>query len=58
MLSDDIAARRALARSVAMLVLFFGVLFVYVTPPYQAPDEMAHFSRVAMLAMGDLLPET
>lgn len=58
MLSDDIAARRALARSVAALMLFFGVLFVYVTPPYQAPDEMAHFSRLAMLAMGDLLPET
>jgi len=58
MLSDDPMARRRLASMVACLMLFFGVLFVYVTPPYQGPDETAHFHRVAMIAGGDLLPRT
>ena len=58
MLSCDPLARRRLASTVACLMLFFGVLFVYVTPPYQGPDETAHFHRVAMIVGGDLLPET
>ena len=56
MLTDDPIARRRLASVVAAMMLFFGVLFVYVTPPYQGPDETAHFARVAMIAGGDLLP--
>ena len=58
MLSEDPLARRRLAYTVACLMLFFGVLFVYVTPPYQGPDETAHFHRVAMIVGGDLLPGT
>lgn len=58
MLSEDPVARRRLAAIVAGIMLFFGVLFVYVTPPYQGPDETAHFARIAMIVGGDLLPET
>lgn len=58
MLSGDAPSRRRLATVVAAMMLFFGVLFVYVTPPYQGPDETAHFARVAMIFGGDLLPAT
>lgn len=50
-------ARRRLASVVASLMLFFGILFVYLTPPYQGPDETAHFHRVAMILGGALFPD-
>ena len=26
-----------------ILALFLGFLFVFITPPFQTPDEVAHF---------------
>ena len=56
MLSVDVMARRRLAGVVAGIMLFFGILFVYATPPYQGPDEFDHFRRAMLVAGGTLLP--
>jgi uncharacterized membrane protein len=56
MLSEDVMARRRLAGVVAGILLLFGVVFVYVTPPYQGPDEFDHFRRAILISEGTLLP--
>jgi uncharacterized membrane protein len=38
--------------------LVFGLGFVAVTPPFQAPDEPAHFLRAYSLSEGQVLPST
>ncbi|KJR43030.1 hypothetical protein MCHI_001048 [Candidatus Magnetoovum chiemensis] len=43
-----------------MFVLFafaYGIFFVLMNPPYQAPDEVAHFFRAYQISKGILLPE-
>src|SRR4028119_531544 len=35
--------------------LLFGLAFAVVTPPFQAPDEPAHFYRSYAISEGDLL---
>ena len=35
--------------------LIFGLLFVFITPPYQVPDERAHFFRANQIAEGEFL---
>jgi len=35
----------------------FGLLFLFVTPPFQAPDEYAHFYRAFQVAQGGLLAQ-
>jgi len=35
----------------------FGLLFVFVTPPFQAPDEYAHFYRAFQVSEGGLLAQ-
>lgn len=37
--------------------LIFGLLIVFVTPPFQVPDETSHFFRAYQISQGDLLPE-
>jgi uncharacterized membrane protein len=45
-------------RFVLVAVLLFGALFAFVTPPFQVPDEPAHFYRAYRVSEGylDLLP--
>jgi uncharacterized membrane protein len=37
--------------------LIFGLLVVFITPPFQVPDEASHFFRAYQISQGDLLPE-
>jgi len=38
--------------------IVFGILTVLITPPFQGPDEPAHFFRVYQLASGTFFPVT
>ena len=40
-----------------VLGLFFGLLFLLVTPPFQVPDEPAHFYRAYQVSRGGLVPQ-
>lgn len=40
-----------------LLAFVFGFLFVLVTPPFQAPDEIAHFYRAYQISEGQLRPQ-
>jgi uncharacterized membrane protein len=35
--------------------LFFGTILVFVTPPFQAPDEGAHFKRAYQISSGQIV---
>lgn len=37
------------------LSIIFGVLFVFITPPYQTPDEYNHFFRAYEISNGSLI---
>ena len=37
--------------------IIWGSLTVFITPPFQVPDEPNHFLRAFQIASGDLLPE-
>jgi len=43
-------------RTVLLVGLVGGLLFVALTPPFQAPDETRHFSRTYQLSEGVLFP--
>ena len=36
-----------------LISLIFGILLVFITPPYQIPDERAHFYRANQIAEGE-----
>lgn len=38
------------------IALFFGILFVFLTPPFQSPDEDSHFKRSYQISKGMLYP--
>ena len=40
-----------------ILILVFGLLMVFFTPPLSFPDEAAHFSRAELMTEGYLYPE-
>jgi uncharacterized membrane protein len=37
--------------------LIFGLIFVFITPPFQVPDEYAHFYRAYQVSDGGLISE-
>ena len=39
------------------VALIFGIAFIIITPPFQAPDEVAHFYRIYQMSEGRLKPE-
>ena len=39
------------------LALFFGLLFVFLTPPFQSPDEDSHFKKAYVISKGQILPK-
>ena len=38
------------------LALFFGLLFIFITPPFQSPDEDSHFKRSYQISIGKFYP--
>ena len=38
-----------------VLGLFFGLLFIFITPPFQVPDEFAHFCRAFQVSEGQII---
>ena len=54
----DYSGGRALPTfTFSVVALFFGLLFVFVTPPLQSPDEPAHFLRAYQISEGRFFPE-
>lgn len=39
------------------MILIFGLLMVFMTPPLSFPDEAAHFTRAELITEGSLYPE-
>ncbi len=44
-----------MARVCAIVLLFFGVAYALIIPPFQAPDEPAHFARAYGIAEGQFI---
>ena len=40
-----------------ILSLVFGLLFVFITPPFQSPDENSHFLKAYSVSKGKFFPE-
>jgi uncharacterized membrane protein len=40
-----------------VVALCAGLLFIFLTPPFQVPDEQAHFARAYQISQGGLLAE-
>lgn len=40
----------------AAIALPVAILFAFLTPPFQSPDEVGHYWRATSIAMGDLAP--
>lgn len=38
------------------IALFFGFLFVFLTPPFQSPDEDSHFKKTYQISKGNFYP--
>ena len=38
-----------------VLGLFFGLLFIFITPPFQVPDEFAHLCRAFQVSEGQII---
>ena len=38
------------------IALIVGILFVFLTPPFQSPDEDSHFKRSYQIAKGNIYP--
>ena len=36
--------------------LVFGLLFVFIVPPFQSPDEDSHFKKAYQVSKGHLYP--
>ena len=45
-----------LPRVLFSVILFFGVVFTFLIPPMQTPDEDAHFLRAYSVSQGHILP--
>lgn len=49
-------ARGKVADIYAVLALGFGLIFCFLTPPFQSPDEYSWFNRAWMISEGQLFP--
>ena len=38
------------------IALFFGIIFVFLTPPFQSPDEDSHFKKAYQISRGNFYP--
>ncbi len=39
------------------VVVILGLLYVFITPPFQIPDETNHFYRIIQVAQGQFIPD-
>ena len=39
-----------------IVALIFGILFIFLTPPFQSPDENSHFKKAYLVSKGKLYP--
>ena len=39
------------------IALIFGILFVFIVPPFQSPDEDSHFKKAYQVSKGKFYPE-
>ena len=39
-----------------VIAVFFGVAFIFITPPFHIPDELVHFYRAFQVSTGKLIP--
>lgn len=39
------------------ILLFFGLLYIFVTPPFQMADEDSHFKRAFLVSQFDFIPQ-
>lgn len=46
----------SLPRVLFSVVLFFGLMFAFLIPPMQTPDEDAHFLRASAVSRGEIMP--
>lgn len=44
------------AKSFLFIFLLFGTLMVFLTPPFQVPDEINHFYRAWQVSTGSFSP--
>ncbi|MCB9822873.1 DUF2142 domain-containing protein [Candidatus Nomurabacteria bacterium] len=45
-------------RYFVLVAIIFGFIFIFLTPPFQGPDEQAHFSQVYRYSEGKLSPSS
>lgn len=38
------------------LALIFGIMFIFITPPFQSPDEDSHFKKAYLTSKGEIYP--
>ena len=46
--------RRRLANLFLLLAIVFGMLFIFLEPPFVCPDENAHFINICRISHGNL----
>ena len=46
-----------MARLFLIISLFFGMIFIFIVPSFQSPDESAHYTKSYMISKGDFLPD-
>ena len=45
----------SLEKIFVLITLFFGVLYIFILPPFQSVDEGMHFFRTYQISQGDLV---
>lgn len=55
--SNNCGKRVLPERAFLLLAILLGVVFIFVTPPFEVPDEGAHFYRSYQVSVGRLLPQ-
>ena len=46
-----------LSRLFLIISLVFGIIFIFIVPSFQSPDESAHYTKSYMISKGDFLPD-
>ncbi len=48
---------KSIEKRFVYLSLIIGIIFMVLTPPFQAPDEDSHFKKAYVISRGNLFPE-
>lgn len=49
--------KKSVQKKYMVLALIFGMLFVFLTPPLQSPDEDSHLKKAYVMAEGQFVPD-